>query len=218
DRENYPDFDNIGTFTIYQYFGRYAKRSFPGISFEILKPSDEVLGFINSYYINYELGPCITLKSLEGAHLTGVYQDGKLKAIFGIDNLDEVKQNVVLKIPLFLRLFKGFMNLIRPLTGTVALPGIQQPIRMLYFKFLFLCEPEKNLIQAIFRKVQHEAYQLNYPFISISLHERDPLQKLVPKRWRIPFHSVGMLVSMKNNRDLIAKIQSGVPYKDFSTV
>ena len=218
DRGNYPDFDNIGTFTVYQYLGKKSKKNNHRFTFQEVKPTDEVLNFINSFYKNYQLAPYYTRANLEGTQLLGVYEGESLKAVMGIGSLDKLKQNVVLKIPLYLKLFRGFMNILQPLMGTVKMPGINQPIRMLYLKLLALDEMGKDLTYAIFSKLEHEAYEQQYPFISIGLHENDPLQKIIPQRRRITFRSTGMLVSMKRSNGLITTIKEGYPFKDFSTV
>jgi len=40
----------------------------------------------------------------------------------------------------------------------------------------------------------------------------------MPKFIKFTFYSVGMLVSMKNNIDLMKKIKKGVPFEDYSIV
>lgn len=218
ERGDYPDFENIGTFTIYQFLGKKIKKLSPRYTFKELEPTEDILEFINSFYHDYQLSPCFTKTSLQRLRLIGLYEQGSLKAVAGIDSLDEVKQNVVLKMPVYLRIFREFMNSLGPLIGTIPLPGINQPIRMMYLKLLALDDINKDLTFAIIRKIQQEAYEKKYPFISFGLHEKDPLQKVIPSRWRITFRSTGMLVSMKRNEVSMARIKEGVPFKDFSTV
>ena len=57
DRGEYPDFENIGNFTIYQYLGKNAKSRNPGFTFKNISPTDEVLNFINAFYRRYCLAP-----------------------------------------------------------------------------------------------------------------------------------------------------------------
>lgn len=217
-RGKYPPFENIGTYTIYQYLGRKSGKIDRRFSVEEIEPTPEVLESINSFYQKYQLSPLHTKDSLTGMRLMGCYELGILKAVVGITKMENIKQNVVLKLPWFVRGFRSLMNFLAPLTGTLPLPGVHEPIRMLYIPLLVVPNPEMKLLQAVFRKLRQEAYASNYPLFSMGLHEKDPLQTYIPKSLRITFRSVGMLVSMKNRGPLIQQIKDGIPFKDFSTV
>ena len=58
----------------------------------------------------------------------------------------------------------------------------------------------------------------SYSFVSIGLHEKDPLNSCFSGLLKITIKSVGMLLTIKNNRSLIEKVKQGVPFEDYSLV
>ncbi len=94
--------------------------------------------------------------------------------------------------------------------GTNQLPSVNQPIKMLFIKYLAVKNEDKRLIKSLIRQAQNEVYLKSYSFVSLGLHEKDSLRKRLPKFFRMTFHSIGMLVTMKNNKnlmDLIKKVR-----------
>jgi hypothetical protein len=61
-------------------------------------------------------------------------------------------------------------------------------------------------------------YERSYSFVSIGLHEKDPLNTCFSGLLKLTFNSVGMLLSIKDNRSLIEKVKQGVPFEDYSLV
>jgi len=216
-RPNIPDFDNIGIFKIYQFIGR---RRIPVSKFKIDKEtvSEELVSFLNSHYCNYALGPVITTKNLEDTEIFTVRDKNKIIAAICLSDTMNIKQNVVLKLSFKFSILLRFLNSFSRFLGYSRMPVLNEPVHMLYIKYFAVDPIEKDLIKPLINLARNIAYKKSYSFVSIGLHEKDLLQKSFSGMFKLTFNSVGMLVSIKDNRALIDNVLKGIPFEDYSLV
>ena len=129
-----------------------------------------------------------------------------------------MKQNVVLKLSLKLKWILGLLNSISRLLGYSKMPSLNEPVGMLYIKYLAVDQYEMKLVKLLVNKARNIVYKKSYSFVSIGLHEKDPLHKCFNGLLKLTFNSVGMLLSIKDNRFLIEKVLKGIPFEDYSLV
>jgi ribosomal protein S18 acetylase RimI-like enzyme len=217
-RPHIPDFDNIGIFKIHQFIGRRKKISDPEYRIEETPVNDELTGFLNRHYSQYELGPVITKEMLEETQIFTIRDKDKIIAAMCLSNTMNMKQNVVLKLSFKLNWILGFLNSFSRLLGYSKMPSINEPVGMLYIKYLAVDHYEMKLVKLLINKARNIVYDKSYSFVSIGLHEKDPLHKSFKGMLKLTFNSVGMLLSIKNNRFLIEKVLKGIPFEDYSLV
>ncbi|PWT76277.1 MAG: hypothetical protein C5B59_06980 [Bacteroidetes bacterium] len=217
-RPNIPDFDNIGVFKIHQFIGR--RRRMPVSKFEIKKENvtEELITFLNSHYRNYELGPVITHKNLEATEIFTVRDKDHIIAAICLSDTMNIKQNVVLKLSLKFKMLLKLLNSFSGLFGYSKMPILNEPVRMLYIKYFAVDPTKKKLIKTLINLTRNIVYKKSYSFVSIGLHEKDPLHKSFNGMFKITFNSVGMLISIKDNRFLIESVMKGIPFEDYSLV
>jgi ribosomal protein S18 acetylase RimI-like enzyme len=218
DRNRYPDFENIGTFTTFQYIGSKKILSNQKYKIESAEGTCVIINFLNNYYSQYELANVITNDKIKDTDLYVVRGQNEILAVMSIIDTMEMKQNVVLKMPWHL---KGLITLINGFCKVFKLsklPSENEPIKMLYIRHFALKNYDKELVSYLISFGKQLAYDKSYSFVSLSLHENDKLKNMLPKYIKFTFHSVGMLVSMKNSVELMKLIKSGMPFRDYSTV
>ena len=218
-RPNIPDFDNIGIFKIHQFIAR--KKKIPGQQKRIQETpvSEELLSFLNRQYRQYELGPVITKENLEGAQIFSIRdRNNEIIAVMCLTDTMHMKQNVVLRLPSKLKWLLNILNSLSRISGFSKMPSINEPVLMLYIKFLAVNHCEKKLVTLLVNQARNIAYKKSYSFVSIGLHERDPLHKCFAGLFKFTFNSVGMLLSIRNSRGLIEKVKKGIPFEDYSLV
>jgi ribosomal protein S18 acetylase RimI-like enzyme len=218
DRGHYPDFQNIGTFTTFQYIGSKKKLSNKKYSIELTAGTSEIIKFLNDYYSQYELANVITNDKIKDTDLYVVREQNQIRAVMALIDTMEMKQNVVLKMPWHLKGIIACINVFCKLFKLSKLPKENEPIKMLYVRYLALREYDKALVSALISFAKQQAYNKSYSFVSISLHENDILLQKLPKFMRFTFHSVGMLVSIKDSKKLMEVIKKRMPFRDYSTV
>lgn len=217
-RPNYTDFENIGLFHIYQFIGLKTRNQNGKYNIEYSYVTDEIIDFLNTFYKAYELGGVITKEKLEETSVFSVRQEKKLLAVMSIVDTMRLKQNVVLKLPWHFKFPLRLINACSTLLKVSKMPKEHEPIRMLYIKYLAVNEYDTGLIGSLLKKAKNMAFEKSYSFVSIGLHEKDPLIKCISGFIKLRFSSVGMLVSMKNNAELMQQVKQGIPFKDYSIV
>ncbi len=217
-RPNIPDFNNIGVFIIHQFIGRKKRFSDPEYPIQENLANEELISFLNRHYSQYALGPAITNKNLEEAQIFTIRNKTEIIAAMCLTDTMDMKQNVVLKLsPKLKWLLKG-LDFFSGLAGFSKMPSLNKPVGMLYIKYLAVDHCKKNLVKLLVNHARNIVYAKSYSFVSMGLHEKDPLRKCFAGLFKMSFYSVGMLLSIKDNRTLIEKVISGVPFEDYSLV
>lgn len=218
DRSHYPDFENIGIFKILQFIGSNTTRINTKFNIELSPVNDDVIDFLNQYYSKHELANVITKEKLKESEIYIVRQNNDIVAAMCLIDTMNMKQNIVLKSPRLIRYFIRFTNHFSKVLNISKMPAENEPIKMLYIKYLAVNNNNKDIVKALIKKAKNEAYIKKYSFVSLGLHENDPLIKALPGLFKLTFYSVGMLVSMKNSKGLMNQVKKGVPFKDYSIV
>ena len=216
-RSGIPDFDSVGTFHVHQFIGRKQKPDLEDLK-EETRISGELVSFLNSYYARYELGPVIREENLAGLQIFTVRRNHQIQAVMCLSDTMHLKQNVIMKLSLSLQWQLRLLNGFHRILGISRMPALHKPVNLLYIKYLAADPCDKNLVKGLVRSAMNIAYQKSYSFASIGLHENDPLQDCFGGLFKMTFHSVGLLVSMQDNRQLVDKIKTGVPFEDYSLV
>ena len=110
------------------------------------------------------------------------------------------------------------INATGSLLGISKMPLLNEPVRMMYIKYLAVNNREKQIVRLLINHARNIAYEKLYSFVSIGLHQRDPLNSSFAGLLKLTVNSVGMLLSIKNNKALIEKVKQGVPFEDYSLV
>ena len=133
------------------------------------------------------------------------------------DTMD-VKQNVVTQLSLKMRWLLKVLNACSRLLNISKMPVLNEPVRMTYIKYLAADNTDKQLVKALINHARNIVYDKGYSFASIGLHEKDLLNNCFSGLFKLTFKSVGMLLSIKDNRTLIETVKHGIPFEDYSLV
>ncbi len=217
-RPSIPDFDSIGIFKIHQFVGR--KKKFPDPVNEIQEqmPDEELISFLNRHYSQYALGHVITSKNLEETQIFTIRDETRIIAAMCLSDTMTMKQNVVLKLSPNLKLLMKILDAFSQPLGFSKMPSLHKPVGMLYIKYLAVDHCEKKLVKLLINRARNIVYNKSYSFVSLGLHEKDPMHKCFSGLFKMSFYSVGMLLSIKDNRTLIEKVTGGIPFEDYSLV
>ncbi len=218
DRPGVPDYDNIGVFKIHQFIGKKRKYPHPQFKIESTPVTDELIKFLNTSYCKYEMGPVITKEKLEGAQNFIIRDKNNIVAAMCLIDTMSVKQNIVMKLSVKMKYLLKLINSLSRVSGISKMPLINEPVRMMYIKYLAANNHDKQLVKLLINYARNIVYESSYSFVSLGLHEKDYLNKCFSGLFKLTFNSVGMLLSIKNNKALIEKVKEGVPFEDYSLV
>lgn len=218
DRPGVPDFDNIGAFKIHQFIGKKKKTFHPQYKIESTPVTDELIKFLNTNYCKYEMGPIITKEKLEGTQNFIIRDKNNIIAAMCLIDTMSVKQNVVMRLSLKMKYLLKLINSLNRVFGASKMPLLNEPVRMMYIKYLAVNNHDKQLVKLLINHTRNIVYEKSYSLVSLGLHEKDQLNKCLPGLFKLTFNSVGMLLSIKNDKALIEKVKQGVPFEDYSLV
>jgi ribosomal protein S18 acetylase RimI-like enzyme len=218
DRPGIPDFHNIGVFNIHQFVGRKKKPYHPGYTVQAVPVNNQFVQFLNGRYSKYQLGPVITNENLHHTSNFVVEHNNEIVAAISLVDMMDVKQNVATKIPLKQKLMLRCINALSGLLGISRMPVPNEPVQMMYVKYIAVKNNEKQLVNLLINYGRNIVYEKQYSFISLGLHEKDPLNNCINNLFKLTFRSVGMLLSIKNNKELMEEVKQGIPFEDYSLV
>ncbi len=217
-RPGVPDFENIGVFNIHQFVGKKKTTALKGFTIIRVPVSAELVNFFNKHNSTYQLANVITAKKLDAGECFVIKQNNEIIAATCLCDMMGLKQNVVTRISWRLKYILKAINAVKSMTGLSKMPEVNKPVGMLYIKYFAVKSCDKEMIHAMISHARNIVYQKSYSFVSIGLHEKDPLNKYLHGLMKLTFNSVGMLVSIKNNKAIIEKVKQGIPFEDYSLV
>ena len=180
--------------------------------------SDELLTFLNAHSSGYELGPVISEENMKDSEVFIIRHHGQMIAAMCLIDTIHAKQNFVIRLSRRWQWLIRALNVWYRISGMSKMPSLHTPVRMLHVKYLAVKDNDFLLARTLLDHARHIVYERGYSFASLGMHERDPLHACTARMFKLTFRSVGMLVSLKNNRHIIGKVINGVPFKDYSLV
>jgi hypothetical protein len=117
-----------------------------------------------------------------------------------------------------MKLLLKAMNALSGMLGIAKMPMVNEPVKMMYIKYLAVDNREKMPVRSLVNYARNIIYEQSYSFVSVGLHEKDPLNACFSGLFRLTFNSVGMLLSIKDNRTIVDRVKQGIPFEDYSLV
>lgn len=143
--------------------------------------------------------------------------EGKIVATLELFDPRSMKQNVLLGAPLMIRLPLTLLRAVAIAFPGMNVPRIGEPVALAYVR-RFACENNHvRALATLLRAARTIAFRNRFTFLSLALHERDPLRAIVRGLPRLSFSSLSFVASLKQPN----RIQSGldgIPFEDFSLV
>ena len=144
-------------------------------------------------------------------------KEGRVVATLTVQDTRNLRQNVLVGLPSSLRFLLSILRLL-----TFPIPGFNVPqiggrVSMLYVKFMACSEGCEDALRPLLAEARALAYRHGFTFLSVGLHERDPLRFVVSGIPRFTFTSRSMATSAITP-DRVRSLVDQIPYEDFSLV
>ena len=142
---------------------------------------------------------------------------GRVVATLTVEDTQSLRQNVLIGLPMSLRFALGVLRaLALPVPG-LKIPRIGAPLAILYVRFLACAEGHEAALRSLIAEARVEAFRRRSTFLSVGLHERDPLRFVVAGIPRFSFTSRAMATSLITP-DRVKSLVDQVSYEDFALV
>jgi GNAT superfamily N-acetyltransferase len=146
-----------------------------------------------------------------------VRDSGRMIATLTIEDTRHLRQNVLVGLPWSVHLALGGLRLLAlPFPG-LRIPRLGEPLAILYVRWMACVEGHKSALSQLLLEARAEAFRRKFIFLSVALHERDPLRSVVTGIPRLTFTSRAMATSLIQP-GRVQGLVSQVPYEDFALV
>ncbi len=146
-----------------------------------------------------------------------VREAGHVVATLTVEDTQNLRQNVLIGLPASLRLALGLLRILAlPIPG-LRIPHFGEPLRTLYVRFLACAPGHEDALRLLIAEARVETFRQRFTFLSVGLHERDPLRCVVRGIPRLTFTSRAMATSVIQ-QGRVNNLVSRIPYEDFALV
>jgi GNAT superfamily N-acetyltransferase len=209
---------DMGLFYVLQMVPKKTYLSTNGIQCEPFTDITQIHDFYRQFNKRYSLSQALVADLFSGCYHFRAVKNGETVAMISLFDPISMKQNVLLDFPWYYQVVFKFLSVARPVLKTPYLPKKGEAIRILYVKaFGYLPDSENSFLSILDYTLKH-AYLQNYSFLSIALHEHDPVRTKLKNYTSFPFKSKLFFSSLKNNFSLLETTMSKNMSIDYSLI
>ena len=142
---------------------------------------------------------------------------GRVIATLTVEDNQNLRQNVLIELPDSLRFALGILRALASPVPGLHIPRIGEPLLILYVRHMACAQGHNAALRSLIAEARVETFRRRFTFLSLGLHERDPLRCVVTGIPRFTFTSRAMatsLITPNRVKDLVNQ----VPYEDFALV
>jgi len=144
-------------------------------------------------------------------------ESGKVVATLTVEDTRTLRQNVLIGLPASLRIAVAVLRVLTlPIPG-LSVPHVGSQLSMLYVRFMGCVEGCEEALRPLIAEARVLAYRHRFTFLSLGLHERDPLRFVVEGIPRFTFTSRSMATSAITP-DRVKSLVDQIPYEDYALV
>ncbi len=134
-------------------------------------------------------------------------------ATLTVEDTQHLRRNVPVGLPFHLR---AAVNVFRLIPG-LRIPRLGQPLAILYVRHMACAEHHEAALKPLIAEARAIAFARRATFLSVGLHERDPLRSAVAGLTGFTFTSRAMATSLLTP-GRVTTLADRVPYEDFALV
>jgi len=144
-------------------------------------------------------------------------RNGQVVATLTVQDTRNLRQNVLVGLPTSLRILTAILRLLTfPIPG-FSVPKLGDQLSMLYVRMMACAEDCEDALRPLVAEARALAYQRRFTFLSVGLHERDPLRFVVEGIPRFTFTSRSMATGAITP-DRVESLVHLIPYEDYALV
>jgi GNAT superfamily N-acetyltransferase len=118
---------------------------------------------------------------------------GKIVATLTLEDTQDLRQNVLIGLPWSLRVALAVLRCVALPIPRLRIPRAGEPIKTLYVRFMACAEGYEDACKLLIEEARMHTFRQRFTFLSVGLHERDPLRSAVAGALRMTFHSRAMI-------------------------
>lgn len=100
---------------------------------------------------------------------------------------------------------------------TSRIPRNGEEIKLLYTRRCWHLPDHENAFAAVLKFAAHYAFRQGYSFLTVAVHQKDALGRVLQKMHSFPYEAQGMVCGLQDQRQA-EKIAAGTVLHDFSII
>jgi predicted N-acetyltransferase YhbS len=217
-RAGLPKAAALGVFNVHQILPSARLRITDACDIREEPESPDLYRLYSDHFRHYQFGPVFQPGTLQEARHWVARSGGGIVACLSLVDIADARQNVLIRLPPFLRGLTAIWRSIHRVFPVTDLPGMNEPVRILYIKALACREGQEKALDLLIQKARNVAFARRYHFLAIGVHERDPMRQRIMKYPKFTFRSLGFVIALKRGHDEVSRLTQEVPYEDYSLV
>ncbi len=145
------------------------------------------------------------------------HEAGRLVASLVLEDTQHLRQNVLVGLPMTLRLLLKGLHVLSLVMPGFSVPQIGKPLKTLYVRYAVCLKGSEAAMRELVAAGRVEAFRQRFTFLSFGLHERDPLRAALAGAFRVSFISKALGSNLVSH-DRVAILIDQVTFEDFALV
>jgi hypothetical protein len=213
-----PKFQCIGTFNVYQIIPIVKKTVSHKYTIAEIPLNDGIINFYTRFLKRYQYSPMIYETTLHGTRNLIAIRNNETVASLSLVDVGSSKQNVLVRLPRSLNLIVSILRKFNKLVKILNLPEFNKPIKIMYIKVFAFKDGCEDALELLINQARTICLREKYCFLSIGIHEKDPLNKIFSQYLHFTFHSLGFIASLSKDNEKIQNCMAGIAYEDYSLI
>jgi predicted N-acetyltransferase YhbS len=216
--DQWPAASHAGKFLVYQLVPR--KFSIQSRKYQIKENTadNQHIALLNEYLLQYEIAPELSVKMLEDSVILDAFHQNERVASLCLCDAGYMKQETLTGLPPALRILSRCLFFIGKIFSAFRMPVLNNEMKILHIRAFAFKPGHEEALQLLIRSALTKARKDDYHFLTIGIHEKNPLKKLFSGYLHFTLHSNLYVGSLKNNQSAIEPILKGIPFFDYSRV
>jgi len=213
-KAGFPIFEIAGIFHVLQILPSRFKYKSSKYKIMEIENFQDIKQLYSKFYSSYSF--CSDYNNIPEKnirHFAATDNEG-IKAAVTLYDSQFARQNVLIHIPLIMNISLFALRFINSIYKFWRLPKLNNCIELLSVKSFAFTEEEA--FKFLMKKVRNIAFDEDYMFILIGLHEKDMRLKLFKKFPKFVYKSIGFVAGIKTNSDGLHEIFDGISFYDYS--
>jgi hypothetical protein len=213
-----PKFQCIGTFNVYQIIPFTKKTVSSKYTIEEIPLNDDIITFYARFLKRYQYSPVMNEATLQETRNLIVMRNNEIIASLSLLDVGASKQNVLIRLPRALSLLVSLLRKLNKLVKILNLPELNQPIKIMYIKIFAFKEDCEEAFELLINQARTICFKERYCFLTVGIHEKDPLNSFFSQYLHFTFHSLGFMASLSKKDEKIQNCMTGTAYEDYSLI
>jgi hypothetical protein len=217
-RIGFPKFQCVGTFNVYQIIPLTHKTVSQKYTIEEIPLNDAIITFNNRFLKRYRYSPVMNATTQQGTRNLIATGNNEIVASLSLVDTGGSKQNVLIRLPRALNLLVSILRKLNKMVKILNLPEFNQPLKIMYIKVFAYKEGCEEALELLINQARTICFKERYCFLSVGIHEKDPLNSFFSQYLHFTFHSLGFMASLTKDNEKIQNCMEGIAYEDYSLI